>query len=154
MKKIKSMLQDAGIPFCTNGTNAVFNYILEGESVEFYLREEPRTGLIILNAKADISIDPLNVQDVTTFLNKINIGISFGTFMQTDVCNEVGFRDTLRIFGEIPLSEEFISWIEDCHSMFMTYAKVASSIGKGGLSVDKAMKLLDSIRAIEDNIEL
>ncbi len=28
MKKIKSMLQDAGIQFSTNGTKAVFNYIL------------------------------------------------------------------------------------------------------------------------------
>jgi hypothetical protein len=138
MYKITDLLEEVGVIFETDGHIAIFDYTLDGETVMFQLRTQPRTGYYMLTAVAGISVDQANVQEVVNFLNKVNIMIPFGCFVITDGNYEVGFRDTLRFFGELPSAEEFLYLLDDYHSLFLTYAKITLSIN-AQYSAEQAM---------------
>jgi hypothetical protein len=78
----------------------------------------------------------------------VNYGIPFGAFMLTDCCHTIGFKDTFRIYCELPTTEDFIDWLVDCHSLFLAYAKITPLISHEEYSASEAFT--DLLQAAEN----
>lgn len=121
------LLKEAGIKYDIKGDIVVFDYVLDDKAVTFHL-QEPETGYLMINAGAGITVNQSNVQEVTKYINTVNCNIPFGTFILMDCCRVVGFKDTIRVFDELPSTEEFNYWLQDCHSTFLAYGLITLSI--------------------------